>query len=67
MLNEYLAYELAKERMHDAMREAQRAQRRMPARHGKEAGLWSIFWKRMAHPWQSFTRLTEGRVALKRR
>jgi hypothetical protein len=67
MFNEYLAHELAKERMYDAIRQAQRARRRTPARHSKDAGLWSTFWRTMAHRWQAFGSLAEGMVALKRR
>ena len=60
MYNPYLAHELAKERMHSAVREAQRARKRISARQAKDKGLWLTFWRMITHPWQAFGSLAEG-------
>jgi hypothetical protein len=67
MFNQYLAHELAKERMYSAIREAQRARRHAPMRHSSYVGLWSALWRRTTRFWQSFGHPADGRVALKRR
>jgi hypothetical protein len=67
MFPEYLAHELAKERMYTAIRDARRARRRAPIRHRSYVGLWSALWRGTTRLWQSFGHSAEGRVALKRR
>jgi hypothetical protein len=66
MLHEYLAHELAKERMYTAIRDAQRGRQRIPMRHSSYVG-WSTLWRRTVRLWQSFGNLAGGRVALRRR
>jgi hypothetical protein len=68
MFNQYLAHELAKERMYSAIREAQRARRRVPMSHSSGyMSFWSTLWSRLAHPRRAVSSPVGGRVALKRR
>lgn len=67
MFNQYLAHELAKERMYNAIREAQRARRHVPMSHSGYMSFWSTLWSRLVHPRRALSGPVRGRVALKRR